>query len=108
MRMRMRRRTSSRWTAVGVGAALALASWRGTAAAPTVAKPVWPPPPDLARIEYVGSWSGPRDFPAAISASARRAAASACSRVSVMTERSFPSRRAMRSRWSVITSRADR
>ncbi len=60
--MPMRSRTRSTWTAVGAGAALVLASWRGAAADPVTAKPVWPPPPDLARIEYVGSWSGPRDF----------------------------------------------
>jgi len=60
--MWIRSRAKSTWMTMLVGSALVLASWRGAGAASVVAKPVWPPPPDLARIEYVGSWSGPRDF----------------------------------------------
>ncbi len=41
--------------AIGAGAGPALA------AAPAAA-PVWPPPPDRARIAFVESWSSPRDF----------------------------------------------
>jgi sugar lactone lactonase YvrE len=33
-----------------------------TCAARPVVRPVWPPPPDRARIEYVEAWTGPRDF----------------------------------------------
>ena len=32
------------------------------AGAPAAPRPVWPPPPDLARVEYVGQLTGPRDF----------------------------------------------
>ncbi|MBI5170601.1 MAG: hypothetical protein HZA61_14020 [Candidatus Eisenbacteria bacterium] len=42
-------------------AALVLAARASFAGAPPAA-PVWPPPPDRARVAFVESWSSPRDF----------------------------------------------
>jgi DNA-binding beta-propeller fold protein YncE len=41
-----------------------LVVWPASARGPSTPRPVWPPPPDVARIEYVGQLSGPRDFAA--------------------------------------------
>jgi len=39
-----------------------LAVWPAGARGPAAPLPAWPPPPDRARIEYVGQLTGPRDF----------------------------------------------